>query len=623
MRKIVVILLSLMLIIGLVACNDDVSNASLSNEEMNAESRSAIAQFGTASTIIEFADPTTETSKDVGTEFKNINADEDGIKSTYYLVGYESISPALLEHLNSIPKEAFHIPGLNNQADLSANYIVLFRSGYFKGKDKATAAYRKVYLLDKSSIQKNGNVFVQELSASPDFEYDIENQIEISTGLPKKYNWVSGSIEEADRFVEDNSNDFSDLFGGESEIKAWKFVKPDGSAVTATHSVATYILEVDKTNASLFFNYAIGSMASEHLRIRNFTYENEDKENKAYLEIYKYPDNYIHAWETRCFWHDGETWNYTRYIQTDADLELIWYKDVTDEKLASFFTEAKLIGNITKIYQGYKGDDPLLVGNDYEYIVEYDDVHENLLEASINAKGKYIGKVTSSTAGLLEEGTVAYIDLYQSANGSQPLRACILSKDTGSTPVKWYTSYTYLQLFIVDEKLVIDSKFLNDLKDSHYDYENGKYRAISRYDSSLYYCEYEGPYDFEATLAQLGTVDSIQYYTGGTGQTAPFIETHGDSPTKYIIIGAQLSDFDDSLLGAIRTPTWFKCGTDVYSFDYTADNKYFVELSLNINTSDEVYLVELRLMTNPERINDGTRDYATTYTMDNSFLLTE
>lgn len=623
MRKIVVILLSLMLIIGLVACNDDVSNAGLSNEEMNAESLSAISQFGTASTIIEFADPTTATSEDVGTEYKNINADEDSIKSTYYLVGYESISPDLLEHLNAIPKEAFHIPGLNNKADLSANYIVLFRSGYFKGKDKAIAAYRKVYLLDKSSIKNNGDVFVQVLSASPDFEYDIENQIEISTGLPKKYNWVSGNIEEADRFVEDNSNDFSDLFGGESEIKAWKFVKPDGSAVTATHSVATYILEVDKTNAGLFFNYAMGSMASDHLRIRTFTYENEDKENKAYLEINKYPDNYIHAWETRCFWHDGETWNYTRYIQTDADLEFIWYKDVKDEKLASFFTEAELIGNITKIYQGYKGDDPLLVGNDYEYIVEYDDVHENLLEASINAKGKYIGKVTSSTAGLLEEGTVAYIDLYQSANGSQPLRACILSKDTGSTPVEWYTSYTYLQLFIVDEKLVIDSKFLNDLKDYHYDYENGKYRAISRYDSSLYYCEYEGPYNFEATLAQLGTVDSIQYYTGGTGQTAPFIETHGDSPTKYIIIGAQLSDFDDSLLGAIRKPTWFKCGTDVYSFDYTAENKYFVELSLNINTSDEVYLVELRLMTNPERINDGTRDYATTYTMDNSFLLTE
>ena len=626
------ILLALILAsLFLFSCSGDMEGGDISvAEKRDAESRHAIEQFGEVLSVIALEDQSSARSKGYDEETKDVNPDEDGIESVFYLVAYKSINPVWLEHINTEPKQSFHIPALEESSiDLNSNFLVVFRSCYIAGEDnEASPVKREIYLLDKESVQNNGDVLLQSITSSPDFTIDIHNEIEIKTGLPKKYNWITGKVEEADQFIEDNETDFSKLFDKDDppQIKAWKFVKPDGTPVTATHSSATYILEVDKKSVKQFFGFELGSIISEkNLRIKNFIIDDIDRDNKAYLEISRYPEGYIHTWEARCYWHDKGEWRYTYTIQTDEDLELIWYKDIKQESLATFFDEAKRIGNITRIYQAYKGNDPLEEeGTYYTYVVEFDslnDGYEKLLSAITNSQGK-THKTTSSLAGSLQKNTVAYA--YFNQRIDDPSDLIVVIHVYCESEGNWYTSYRYLPISVVGGRLAINSKFVDDGKNIYYDYEAGKNKAKSRYDGSLYYCEYEGPYSLENTLVQLGKINRICYYTGDTGQTTPFIQSFSYNSGTLVSAVAQFSSFNQEKLEELSTETRpqnpsFTNDYQSYDMDYDNDSLWFAELDVFFNAEGTATEVQVRKVTNVAGFE--TKEYATTYVMNPGFLL--
>lgn len=463
MKRFFVVLLAVLTVVSILSsCSGEVGPGSGSSatptieEEMKSESKNAMPLFGTVNSIdeVEFV-----TGKGLSeSEDREITADENGIKSTYHIVYYDSISEELAAHLNTIPKEQFKIPSIKNKIDTTKNYVVLFRSCYFKGKDKATPAFRKVYILDKSSLNKN-TVLLQEVTFSPDFKYDIDNQIEVSSGMPVRYNWANGETEVADSFIEDTTTDLSALIGGISG--KWLLVDPNNNPVRSEHVDATYVLKVAKTNAVCFHEFEIGSFTAEHLRVSNYVYNGTDEHDYAFFIVQKYPEGYRHDWAVECYWYDSGKWHYTRQIQTDGDLIPIWYKDVTDTKLSGFFDEFKAIGNITRIYQAYKGLDEYLEDNLYgSYVVEYNTAHANLRTAIENPRGKQ-NSSHSSWAGLLKDDTVAYAHVQYNTNTTSHT-ACIITRQD-------YTSYIYLPIELVDNRLVINGKYLDTLQSFYYE----------------------------------------------------------------------------------------------------------------------------------------------------------
>lgn len=488
MYKKILILSILVLAIALIlsSCSADVSaptpEVKDSYGEMKAESRESMSLFGTVQSVVELDVSSSKGAK--GSDVININADENDLISTYHIVYYDSISDSILSILNTVPKEEFHIPGIKNKIDSSGKYAVVFRSFYFKGKDKATPAYRKVYLLDRGSIDKHNNVLMQLITCSPDFVYDIDNQLEISTGVPAKYNWETGTEEDADRFVIDKVTSFgpNDNYIEEKYV----LVNSSGENVANEYSDATYVLIVTKENALSFFpfdEHEAGCFTSDGLRIRNHVYSGDNIQNYAFLVVERYPENFRFVWEIMCYWYSEGKWHYSIGFQTEEDMIPVWYKDVTTDRKDSFFPEANAIGTITRIYQAYKGTVPYLENSNLEsYVVEYSSAHENLRAAIENDRGKNLSG-GYSIAGRLKDSTVAYANILRNVEVDE-LSACIMVVDS-------YTSYIYLDIKMYGEDLAINGVFLSCLDSIYYEKETGTYRDISYYDGSLYYSEYD------------------------------------------------------------------------------------------------------------------------------------
>ena len=609
MRKAFAILLALLLIL-VVSCNPENGISDIPAEQQ-AEAEAAIKQIGSTVEFIRLDSSSIQGSRAIEESTLTFGEDENEVESQYYLASFSSLKESLKEHIGTVEKSVLAKPANLSIQNGEGEYKFLLRFCYFEGSSKP--AFRELYYIDPESDLSGDTLIVCKISLSPDFRYDIENQLDIVTGEPKKYEWKTSNVTTADRFVVDDT-DLSSLTDG---INAqWLLVDPSGNPSTRQHVAATYILEVQKEKAAFFFEYKIGSFASEKLRIRNFTYENEDKANMAYFIVEKYPENYRHDWSVRCYWYDDGRWNYSREVQADGDLVPISYVDRTDELLTSFFEEVKSIGTISRIYQAYKGDKVYDASGSDEFIVEFSNVHENLAQAIQNPRGKAISTKTS-IAGELKDDTVAYCDLFHNRS-SNSLMACIIIADS-------YTSYTYLSLELIDGRLAINSKLLD-----HYDSEAGKYVDISNYDGSIYYCEYDGPYDLEATLATLGTVEKIVNYTGLTGQTKPYIQTFYTSAGSYVSVAAQFSSFDQNVIDyyAIETRPqnpYFTHGYQAYDLDYDSSDLIFAELDIFFDGKGEFSGVQLRKITDIEALETGAENilsgtYATTYTMLPSFL---
>lgn len=605
----------------LSSCSGEISTSTHSvetkdsYEKMKTESKNSMSMFGTVKSIVEL-----DFSMSRGPDVTNINDEENDLISTYHIVYYDSISDSISAILNSVPKEEFHIPGIKNKIDSSANYAVLFRSFYFKGKDKATPAYRKVYLMDRESIDKHNNVMMQLITCSPDFVYDIDNQLEISTGEPAKYDWESGNTEDADHFVIDDVTSFGSI---DSLIeKKWILVDSAGEPVKRRHSDASYVLKLTKQNAFSFFpfdKYESGSFSSEGLRIKNHIYSEADIHNYAFLVVDRYPENYRFVWEIKCYWYSEGKWHYSNFFQTEEDMIPIVYVDVTESKNLSFYTEAKAIGTITRIYQAYKGTAPYLEYSKLEsFVVEYSKAHDNLRTVIENDRGKALSGGYSN-AGRLQDSTVAYANILHNVDTNE-LSAAIMVVDS-------YTSYIYLTLEMFGEELAIENKLLSSLDSIYYETKTGKFRDKSRYDGSLYYSEYEHADELVATLKQLGTITDVIYFTGKTGQTKPHKNIFPDSPSYYVAIAAQFSSFNQDYLESNSTSTrpqnpYFTVHSKsfLYDFDYQKPGTVTAELDVFFNEDGSVSEVQVRKVTNPEAMD--TRNYATTYVMNDSFILT-
>ncbi len=271
--------------------------------------------------------------------------------------------------------------------------------------------------------------------------------------------WTPFYQYEKNRLTYDTSVDFSPLFDGNPEIKAWRYVTKEMDTVTNKNSVVTYIVEVDKASANQFFSSAVGTLDTNALIIKHFTY-NRTSKNKAYLEISQYPEGYNHMWSIVCYWHDGKAWNYSREIQADEGFKLILYRDMTSSRIENFFPEAKKIGsNITTIYQCYRGNDPALVSDHYhEYLVEYNSISTNL-RSIVSSMNNYTKGELPTNQIIPRDDTLAFIILREDVNGKEPLSACILTKsDDGKG---YYTTYTFLPLTIEGDKLKIGDKYLD------------------------------------------------------------------------------------------------------------------------------------------------------------------
>ncbi|MBQ7643874.1 MAG: hypothetical protein IJS84_02470, partial [Spirochaetales bacterium] len=121
-------------------------------------------------------------------------------------------------------------------------------------------------------------------------------------------------------------------------------------------------------------------------------------------------------------------------------------------------------------------------------------------------------------------------------------------------------------------------------------------------------------------------VDKILNYTGGTGQTNPYISTN-KSGEMWVSVAAQFSSFDQDLLetnstGIFEGHTYFKKGYFAYDLDYENSNLIFAELAIFLNKeTGELSSVQIRKITNSEALASG--DYATTYFMTPSFVVNE
>ncbi|MGN0840946.1 MAG: hypothetical protein ACI4NB_08965 [Candidatus Ornithospirochaeta sp.] len=553
-------------------------------------------------------------SRATGMTLIDLSEDEEGITSVFHLVSFSSLEKNFEQFTSECPKSY-----LDLQGTLPWKYEyegkVLIRSHYFEVSSKP--AHREAYFIDGYD-EDSAMFIVREINVSPDYSYSIDAEIEIKTGLPKKYDWRSQSVKESNHYVEDNETDFGPISGSIS--KAWKYVDVNGNLVEANHSAARYIVEVDKASASDYMKQKLFTSNSDRLRIGNFIYEGADKENKAYLELNKYPEGYKHEWAIRCYWYEDGSWNYTGNIQTDSDFVPIWYKMISISDYPVLEERLSPLGNITVLYQVYKGDFPYYFSDDnrLEFAIEFDTIHQNLNKVSKNPRGKIINKVKSTWFGLLRQSTVGYAYLYLYKDESTSI--LVLTEEPNSS--RWYTSYTYLPLDKVGDSIRINGQDLDH--PGFFDEEAGKYFSYSNWNGEKYWSEYDGDVDFEKTLSQLGDLESIQYFVGETGQTAPFITTFFKSDGSYISMLGTYSSFDEEALSSfsisIFHTKYFTRNLTPYDIDLESNNVY-VELDIFFKKDGSISSVQVRKMTDKENAKANGREYAVTYTLPHSFLI--
>ena len=553
-------------------------------------------------------------SRATGMTLIDLSEDEEGITSVFHLVSFSSLEKDFEQFTSECPKSYLDLQGaLPWKSEYEGK--VLIRSHYFEVSSKP--AYREAYFIDGYD-EDLAMFIVREINVSPDYSYSIDAEIEIKTGLPKKYDWRSQSLKESNHYVEDNETDFGPISGSIS--KAWKYVDVNGNLVEADHSAARYIVEVDKASASEYMKQKLFTSNSDRLRIGNFIYEGADKENKVYLELSKYPERYKHEWQIRCYWYEDGSWNYTGNIQTDSDFVPIWYKMISISEYPVLEERLSPLGNITVLYQVYKGDYPYYFSDDnrLEFAVEFDTIHQNLNKVSKNPQGKIINKVKSTWFGLLRQSTVGYAYLY--LYNDESTRICVLTEEPNSS--RWYTSYTYLPLVKVGDSIKINGLDLDH--PGFFDEEAGKYFSYSNWNGEKYWSEYDGDVDFEKTLSQLGDLESIQYFVGETGQTAPFITTFFKSDGSYISMLGTYSSFDEEALSSfsisIFHTKYFTRNLTPYDIDLESNNVY-VELDIFFKNDGSISSVQVRKMTDKENAKAEGREYAVTYTLPYSFLI--
>ena len=553
-------------------------------------------------------------SRATGMTLIDLSEDEEGITSVFHLVSFSSLEKDFEQFTSECPKSYLDLQGaLPWKSEYEGK--VLIRSHYFEVSSKP--AHREAYFIDGYD-EDLAMFIVREINVSPDYSYSIDAEIEIKTGLPKKYDWRSQSVKESNHYVEDNETDFGPISGSIS--KAWKYVDVNGNLVEANHSAARYIVEVDKASASEYMKQKLFTSNSDRLRIGNFIYEGADKENKVYLELSKYPEGYKHEWQIRCYWYEDGSWNYTGNIQTDSDFVPIWYKMISISEYPVLEERLSPLGNITVLYQVYKGDYPYYFSDDnrLEFAVEFDTIHQNLNKVSKNPQGKIINKVKSTWFGLLRQSIVGYAYLYLYKDESTSI--LVLTEEPNSS--RWYTSYTYLPLDKVGDSIRINGQDLDH--PGFFDEEAGKYFSYSNWNGEKYWSEYDGDVDFEKTLSQLGDLESIQYFVGETGQTAPFITTFSKTEGSYISMLGTYSSFDEEALSSfyisIFHTKYFTRNLTPYDIDLESNNVY-VELDIFFKNDGSISEVQVRKMTDKENAKANGREYAVTYTLPHSFLI--
>ena len=553
-------------------------------------------------------------SRATGMTLIDLSEDEEGITSVFHLVSFSSLEKDFEQFTSECPKSYLDLQGaLPWKSEYEGK--VLIRSHYFEVSSKP--AHREAYFIDGYD-EDLAMFIVREINVSPDYSYSIDEEIEIKTGLPKKYDWRSQSVKESNHYVEDNETDFGPISGSIS--KAWKYVDVNGNLVEANHSAARYIVEVDKASASEYMKQKLFTSSSDRLRIGNFICIDADKDNKAYLELNKYPEGYKHEWAIRCYWYEDGSWNYTGNIQTDSDFVPIWYKTISISDYPVLEERLSPLGNTTVLYQAYKGDFPYYLsnGNILEFAIEFDTIHQNLNKVSKNPQGKITSKGKSALFGLLRQSTVGYAYLY--LYNDESTRICVLTGEPNSS--RWYTSYTYLPLDKVGDSIRINGQDLDH--PGFFDEEAGKYFSYSNWNGEKYWSEYDGDVDFEKTLSQLGDLESIQYFVGETGQTAPFITTFFKSDGSYISMLGTYSSFDEEALSSfsisIFHTKYFTRNLTPYDIDLESNNVY-VELDIFFEKDGSISEVQVRKMTDKENAKANGREYAVTYTLPHSFLI--
>lgn len=552
-------------------------------------------------------------SRATGMTLIDLSEDEEGITSVFHLVSFSSLEKDFEQFTSECPKSYLDLQGaLPWKSEYEGK--VLIRSHYFEESSKP--AHRETYFMDGYD-EDLAMFIVREINVSPDYSYSIDAEIEIKTGLPKKYDWRSQSVKESNHYVEDNETDFGPISGSIS--KSWKYVDVDGNLVEAKHSAARYIVEVDKASASEYMKQKLFTSNSDRLRIGNFIYEGADKENKAYLSINKYPDGYNHDWSIMCYWYEEGLLSYTGSIQTDEDFIPIWYKEVSINSFPVLEERLIPLGTITVLYQAYKGDSPYLFEDGIsQFVLEYSSVHPNLNRVARNSNGYLIGKQKAIQSGLVRNNTVgcAYVALYK----DERTRICLQVQEKDSS--QWYNSYSYLSLEKVGESIRVNSQDLDHT--GYYDEDVGKYFYYSNWNGEKYWSEYNGNVNFEMTLSQLGDLESIQYFVGETGQTKPFITTFTDSNRSYISMLCTYSSFNEEALSPF-SPAIFKCnyftqGIKAYDIDLDSE-KVYAELDIFFEEDGSLLDVQIRIIRDKENAKVNGKNYTTTYKLSHSFLI--
>ena len=278
------------------------------------------------------------------------------------------------------------------------------------------------------------------------------------------------------------------------------------------------------------------------------------------------------------------------------------------------------LGNITVLYQVYKGDSPYYFSNDnrLEFAIEFDTIHQNLNKVSKNPQGKIINKVKSTWFGLLRQSIVGYAYLYLYKDESTSI--LVLTEEPNSS--RWYTSYTYLPLDKVGDSIRINGKDLDH--PGFFDEEAGKYFSYSNWDGEKYWSEYDGTVNFEKTLAQLGSLESIQFFVGKTGQSKPFITTFSDSDGRYISMLATYSSFDMDALSVFAPVVfhlkYFTRGLSAYDINLDSD-KTFAEFDMFFKEDGTLSGVQITKMTDKEKAKANGKDYAITYKLASTVLV--
>ena len=618
MKKIHLFSLFLIFVFLFCSCDNNVEQLKEGITPVITAEKEAVDSFskiGEVKTVISI-DPALlfPSSRSAVVSLDSLPEDQDGITSIFHLVTFGSLEKNFEKYAKECPKTYLELPNTFSwETDYSGK--VLIRSCYFESSTKP--AYREAYFID--GYEEDLGVFiVREIKLSPDYSYSIDAEIEINTGIPKKYDWKSQTIKKSKQYVIDNEIDFGLL--SPSISRSWKYVEADGNPVKVTHSDARYIVEIDRTSASEFMKQKLFTSSSDRLRIGNFICIDADKDNKAYLELSKYPEGYKHEWEIRCYWYEDGSWNYTGNIQTDSDFVPIWYKMISISEYPVLEERLSPLGNITVLYQVYKGDYPYYFSDDnrLEFAVEFDTIHQNLNKVSKNPQGKIINKVKSTWFGLLRQSIVGYAYLY--LYNDESTRICVLTEEPNSS--RWYTSYTYLPLVKVGDSIKINGLDLDH--PGFFDEEAGKYFSYSNWNGEKYWSEYDGDVDFKKTLSQLGDLESIQYFVGETGQTAPFITTFFKSDESYISMLGTYSSFDEEALSSFYTSIfhtkYFTRNLTPYDIDLESNNVY-VELDIFFKNDGSISSVQVRKMTDKENAKAKGREYAVTYILPHSFLI--